>query len=119
MSSHTPADFSGKIVAAFDTKRTKDENFETGMVKFKLSMKECLRFLIENEFVKLDARDMSRFLLEHQEKLDKTQIGEVLGKEPDSCFDKKSKEADAEKGGAGFFVRVLSHYVAALDFTYT
>ena len=110
------ADFAGKIVAAFDTKRTKDEHFENGLVKFKLSLKQGLNYFIKNEFVKLDARDMARFLHEHKEKLDMTQIGEVLGKEPDSSF-VKEKDLDGEKGGEGFFVRILSHYVAALDFT--
>jgi|GWRWMinimDraft_12_1066020.scaffolds.fasta_scaffold31290_2 brefeldin A-inhibited guanine nucleotide-exchange protein len=52
----------------------------------------------------------------HQDRLDKTQIGEVLGKEPDASF-VKDKNIDPEAGGEVFFVRVLHHYVYGLDFT--
>jgi brefeldin A-inhibited guanine nucleotide-exchange protein len=47
--------------------------------------------------------------------LDLTQIGEVFGKEPDASF-VKDKGIDPEKGGEGFYIRVLHHYVNQLDF---
>ena len=59
---------------------------------------------------------MSLFFHEHKDKLDKTQIGEVLGKEPESSF-VKDEGADPEKGGEGFYVRNLHPYVDAMDFT--
>ena len=110
------SEVAGKIVDAFDKKRTAQQNFEIGRVKFKLSLKGGLNFFIENDFVELDARDMARFLYENSEELDKTQIGEVLGKEPDSTF-VKGEDIDPEKGGSGFFLRVLYHYVDRMEFT--
>mmetsp|Transcript_9258 Transcript_9258/g.19271 ORF Transcript_9258/g.19271 Transcript_9258/m.19271 type:complete len:2226 (+) Transcript_9258:141-6818(+) len=105
-----------KIVVAFDKKRTAQQNFEIGVVKFTLSPKSGLSFFIENGFVELDAQDMARFLYENSEKLDKTQIGEVLGREPDASFIKEDN-VDPERGGKGFFLRVLHHYVDKMEFT--
>lgn len=110
------SEFAGEIVNAFDKKRTAQQNFEIGKVKFTLSLKSGLNFFIDNGFVKLDAHDMARFLLENSETLDKTQIGEVLGKEPDAAF-VKDDGADPENGGKGFFLRILHHYVGRMDFT--
>ena len=107
--------FAEKIVDAFDKKRTAEQNFEIGMVKFTLSLKSGLLFFIDSGFVQLDARDMARFLYENAERLDKTQTGEVLGKETDASF-VKDPEATAEKGGKGFFLRVLHHYVDLINF---
>ncbi|KAL7467733.1 hypothetical protein ACHAXS_007976 [Conticribra weissflogii] len=105
-----------KIVVAFDKKRTAQQNFEIGIVKFTLSPKSGLSFFIENGFVELDAQDVARFLYENSEKLDKTQIGEVLGREPDASFVKED-DIDPERGGKGFFLRVLHHYVDKMEFT--
>lgn len=110
------SEFAGEIVNAFDKKRTAQQNFEIGKVKFTLSLKSGLNFFIDNGFVKLDAHDMARFLHENSETLDKTQIGEVLGKEPDAAF-VKADDADPESGGKGFFLRILHHYVDRMDFT--
>lgn len=107
--------FAEKIVDAFDKKRTAEQNFEIGMVKFTLSLKSGLLFFIDSGFVQLDARDMARFLYENAERLDKTQTGEVLGKEIDAAF-VKDPEATSEKGGKGFFLRVLHHYVDLINF---
>jgi len=115
-----PSDVAGKIVDAFDKKRTAQQNFEIGRVKFKLSLKGGLSFFIENGFCQLDAQDVARFLYENSEELDKTQIGEVLGKEVDAAFLKVKageEEVDSEKGGNGFFLRVLYHYVDIMEFT--
>ncbi|KAL9184358.1 hypothetical protein ACHAXT_002444 [Thalassiosira profunda] len=97
-------------------KRTAQQNFEIGRVKFTLSLKGGLNFFIDSGFVELDAKDMARFLYENSETLDKTQIGEVLGKEPDSSF-VKGDGVDAEKGGSGFFLQVLYHYVDMMEFS--
>jgi brefeldin A-inhibited guanine nucleotide-exchange protein len=104
-----------QIVEAFDRKRTVQENFETGVIKFILSGKQGLQYFIANEFVKQEARSIALFFHKHCDQLDKTQIGEILGREPDACFDKHV--SDAEMGGDGFYVRVLHHYVDAMDFT--
>jgi len=110
------SEFAGEIVNAFDKKRTAQQNFVIGKVKFTLSLKSGLNFFIDNGFVKLDAHDMARFLHENSETLDKTQIGEVLGKEPDAAF-VKDDGADPENGGKGYFLRILHHYVSRMDFT--
>ena len=115
-SSARSSNVADRIVDAFEQKRNQEQNFEIGSVKFTLSLKNGLNFFIDNEFVKRDASEIAVFFLENKDRLDKTQIGEVLGKEPDAVF-VKGDGIDAEKGGAGFFVRILHHYVGALDFT--
>ena len=106
----------GKIVDAFEMKRNQEQNFEMGAVKFTLSLKSGLNFFIDNGFVQCDAKDIAHFFLDRKDKLDKTQMGEVLGREPDAPF-VKGENIDPEKGGPGFFVRILNHYTSALDFT--
>lgn len=110
------SDAAHKIVDAFDRKRTAEQNFELGAVKFTLSLKGGLNFFMDNGFVERDARQVALFFLAHKDKLDKTQMGEALGREPDSAF-VKDKDVEADKGGPGFWVRILHHYVDALDFT--
>jgi brefeldin A-inhibited guanine nucleotide-exchange protein len=110
------SDMAGKIVGTFEKKQSTQQNFELGSVKFTLSLKSGIQYFVENGFVELDARSVACFFLENKEKLDKTQMGEGLGKEPDAKF-LKEEGLDPEKGGPGFWVRVLHHYVDALDFT--
>jgi len=112
----TSSDVAGKIVDAFEMKRNAEQNFEIGAVKFTLSLKAGLTFFIENGFVECDARQIALFFLSNKDRLDKTQMGEVLGKEPDSAF-VKGDGVETEKGGPGFYVRILHHYVDALDFS--
>ena len=106
----------GNIVEAFEAKRKEAQNFEMGAVKFTLSLKSGLKFFIDNGFTECDAKAVAHFFLEKKDTLDKTQMGEVLGREPDAAFI-KGGNIDPEKGGPGFFVRVLHHYAGALDFT--
>jgi brefeldin A-inhibited guanine nucleotide-exchange protein len=109
------SDVADKIVDVFDKKRTRDQNFAIGRVKFKLDFKDGLKFFIENGVVELDALDIARFLYSNKEELDKTQIGEVLGKEIDAAF-VNVKDLDPDMGGKGFYLRVLCHYVDIMDF---
>ena len=108
-------DVAAKVVGAFDRKRVAEQNFVIGLVKFNLSLKAGLLFFIENNFLNLDAKEVAIFFHTHKEKLDKTQIGEALGKEPEYSF-VKDKNVSVELGGEGFFFRVLHYYVDALDF---
>ena len=110
------SDVAGQIVDAYEMKRNVEQNFEIGAVKFTLSLKGGLNFFIDNGLVKLDAREMALFFLANRDKLDKTQMGEALGREPDSAF-VKDNNVDAEKGGPGFWVRILHHYIDALEFS--
>lgn len=105
-----------EIVDAFETKRAQQQNFETGVIKFNLSLKNGLKYFIDNGFVELDAKAVALFFIENKDKLEKTMIGEALGREPDASF-VKEKGADPEKGGPGFWFRILNHYADAFDFT--
>ncbi|KAG7370181.1 RalF-like Dot/Icm system translocated protein [Nitzschia inconspicua] len=107
----------GEIAGRASAKQHRDQNFELGAVKFTLDLKKGLNFFIENQFVQCDAKDIANFFFENKDKLDKTQMGEVLGREPDAAFIKTPPDLDAEKGGPGFFVRILHHYIHTMDFT--
>jgi len=108
-------DLADKIVDAYDKKRAAQQNFELGSIKFKLSGKQGLLFFIQNGLLRLDAKEIAAFFFTHKETLDKTQIGEIFGREPQASFI-KDKGVDPEKGGEGFYIRVLHHYVDGLDF---
>jgi brefeldin A-inhibited guanine nucleotide-exchange protein len=107
-----------KIVDAFEQKRTAEEKFETGSVKFTLDLKSGLNYFIEQGYIERNAKSIASFFLANKDKLDKTQMGEVLGREPDAAF-VKGEKLDAEQGGPGFYLRILHHYVDALDFAGT
>jgi brefeldin A-inhibited guanine nucleotide-exchange protein len=109
------AEVAVKIADAFEQKRNVEQNFEIGAVKFTLSLKDGLKFFTSNGFVELDAREIAIFFLTHKDKLDKTQMGEALGREPDSAY-AKGGNLEPDKGGPGFWFRILHHYVEALDF---
>ena len=109
------ADVAGRIVDAFEMKRNAEQNFEIGAVKFTLSLKSGLNFFVENGFVERDAQAIALFFLTNKDKLDKTQMGEALGREPDSAF-VKGRDIDPEKGGPGFWFRLLHHYTEAQNF---
>eukprot|EP00536_Pseudo-nitzschia_multiseries_P007846 jgi/Psemu1/240607/estExt_Genewise1.C_1890031 len=110
-------DLTGTILGFFEKKRCAEQNLELGVVKFTMDLKKGLKFFIENGFVTCDAQEIAQFFLAHKDRLDKTQIGEVLGREPDAAFIKGKPDLDPEKGGPGFFLRILHHYAMALDFT--
>jgi len=110
-------DVTDTILGAFEKKRNAEQNLEIGVVKFTMDLKKGLRFFIDNGFVTCDANEIARFFLLHKDRLDKTQMGEVLGREPDSAFIKGKPDLEADKGGPGFFCQILHHYTNALDFT--
>jgi len=103
-----------KAVGILDRKRTAQQNFESGCVAFTQSIRKGIQILVKHEFVSYDAKEIAQFLLDNQEKLDKTQIGDLLGREADFALLKDEK--DPEMGGPGFSVMVLHHYVNSLDF---
>lgn len=109
-------DVAEKIFNAFDRKQLVQQNLEMGVVKFGLSFKKGLLFFIERGFFNLDAKEIAVFFHDHKEKLDMTMIGEVLGKEPEASF-VKDKGVDSEKGGIGFYVRILHHFVDYMEFS--
>jgi len=116
LKSSAASDVAGKIVTAFESKRAAQQSFEMGVVKFTLSLKPGLRYFIDNGFCEMDAKSVALFFIENKDKLDKTQMGEALGREPEASF-VKGDNVDPEKGGVGFWFRILNHYVDAFDFT--
>jgi len=110
------SDVAERIVDVFDRKRNAEQNFEMGAVKFTLNFKTGLNFFFENNFLTLDAKEIAHFFLDNKDKLDKTQMGEVLGREPDASF-VKNADLEADKGGPGFFIRILHYYIEAQDFS--
>lgn len=105
------------IVDAFDRKQMAQQNFEIGAVKFTLSLKTGLKFFMDHGFCTLHAQAIAQFFLDNKDTLDKTQMGEALGREPDAPFAKHYADAPADTGGPGFWVRILHYYIDALDFT--
>ena len=110
-------DVAGTILGYFEKKRNAEQNLELGVVKFTMDLKKGIRFFIDNGFVTLDAKEIAQFFLDNKDRLDKTQMGEALGREPDSAFIKGQPDLDPDKGGPGFFCRILHHYATAMDFT--
>jgi len=110
-------DLAGTILGSYEKKKNAEQNLELGVVKFTMDLKKGLRFFIDNEFVTCDANEIAHFFLVNKDRLDKTQMGEALGREPDSAFIKGQPDLDPDKGGPGFFCRILHHYANALDFT--
>lgn len=109
------SDFAVQIVDAFDRKMNAAQNFEIGSVKFTLSLKNGLNYFIEHGFLSLDAREVALFFITNKDKLDKTQMGEALGREPRDAF-LKDVNIEADKGGPGFWFRILHYYAECLDF---
>eukprot|EP00535_Pseudo-nitzschia_heimii_P012093 CAMPEP_0197196342 /NCGR_PEP_ID=MMETSP1423-20130617/32306_1 /TAXON_ID=476441 /ORGANISM="Pseudo-nitzschia heimii, Strain UNC1101" /LENGTH=2211 /DNA_ID=CAMNT_0042650137 /DNA_START=205 /DNA_END=6840 /DNA_ORIENTATION=+ len=110
-------DVADTILGYFERKRDAEQNLELGVVKFTMDLKKGLRFFIDNGIVTCDANDIANFFLDNKDRLDKTQMGEVLGREPDSAFIKGQPDLDPDKGGPGFFCRILHHYATSMDFT--
>ncbi len=107
----------GTILGSYEKKKNAEQNLEIGVVKFTMDLKKGLRFFIDNGFVTCDAKEIAHFFLVYKDRLDKTQMGEVLGREPDSAFIKGQPDLDPDKGGPGFFFQILHHYAHAMDFT--
>lgn len=90
------------IVEAFDKKLKIQQEIETGILKFNLSPMKGLKYLASLGHLELTPKIVGDFLHLYQEKLDKTMIGEFLGRE---------KEYEN-----GFCYKVLDEYVESMDF---
>ena len=99
----------------FNAKRANQEEFASGVIKFKLNPKNGILHFSKCGALTITPKSVAGFLFENREKLDKTQIGEVLGKEESYALLKN--EESAEKGGAGFCVLALHEYVDQMDFS--
>lgn len=91
-------------VENFDRKLRMERSFETGILKFQLSPLKGLKFLAaEGLLSSFDAPTIAKFLLENADRLDKTSVGDFLG-----------REREYENG---LCIAVLDEYVKLLDFS--
>ena len=89
-------------VDTFDRKQRMQEEIETGILKFNLSSKKGLAFLAVKGLIEMTPKSVSVFFHQYHEKLDKTILGDYLG-----------REREYENG---FCLKVLHEYVDAMDF---
>ena len=94
---------STKIVEAFDKKQKFKEELETGILKFNLSPKKGLSYLVDLGHLVMTPESVAAFLHQYKDRLDKTVMGDFLGREREYMD--------------GFCLQVLHEYVEALDFT--
>eukprot|EP00752_Nemacystus_decipiens_P007866 g7027.t2 len=90
------------VVQEYDRKKKLAGDLGNGFVRFNLSPAKGVSYLVEKGMLVYEPRAVATFLLENCDKLDKTQIGEYLGKEI------HYKD--------GFCVQVLHEYVDMMDF---
>jgi brefeldin A-inhibited guanine nucleotide-exchange protein len=90
------------IVESFDRKQKIQEELAMGILKFNLKPSSGLAYLESHGHLTHTPAAVARFLQDYSDRLDKTVIGDYLGKE---------REYDH-----GFCVKVLHEYVDMLDF---
>jgi len=90
------------MVELFDKKQRLSEEIDTGILKFNLSPKKGLSYLFELGHVEKSPVGVAAFLRTYQDRLDKTTVGEYLGRE---------REYEG-----GFCLKVLHEYVEMMDF---
>ncbi|TMW59230.1 hypothetical protein Poli38472_007375 [Pythium oligandrum] len=99
-----PASTTMSAVEAFDRKKRRQEELATGILKFNAKPSAGIQYLVQRGHLgEGTPRDVARFLHEHSAKLDKTEVGDYLGKE--------------QQYQNGFCVKVLHEYVDMMDFT--
>jgi brefeldin A-inhibited guanine nucleotide-exchange protein len=91
------------VVGAFDRKQKLQEEIETGILRFSLSPMKGIKYLVAMGHLEFNPKAVAEFLHQHQDKLDKTAVGDLLGRE---------KEYEN-----GFCYQVLNEYVEAMDFS--
>ena len=101
--SGVPSMSSSDAVGKFDKKKRIQEEVETGILKFNLNPKKGLAYLVQLGHLEMEPKSVAGFLRQYQDRLDKTVVGEFLGREPEY--------------EQGFCIKVLSEYVDDMDFT--
>lgn len=91
------------VVQAFESKQRLQMERATGILKFNVKPNVGIQYLIQHNHIENTAKSVAAFLLENAAQLNKTNVGEYLGKEI------------AYQGG--FSVQVLHEYVDQMDFT--
>ncbi|CCI47299.1 unnamed protein product [Albugo candida] len=90
-------------IEAFDRKKKRQEEIATGILKFNVKPAAGIQFLVERGHLESDPKSVALFLLNYNSKLDKTEIGEFLGREP------------AYQNG--YCIKILHEFVDLLDFS--
>jgi brefeldin A-inhibited guanine nucleotide-exchange protein len=90
------------VVETFDKKLKIQEEIENGILKFNMHPMKGLKYLCSAGHLQMEAKSVAEFLHSFQDKLDKTMIGELLG-----------REREYENG---FAYAVLNEYVELMDF---
>lgn len=98
----SPPPSSSLAVEVFDRKKKIHEEIETGILKFNLSPKKGLAYLVSLGHVEHTPKGVANFLRQYQDRLDKTVVGDYLG-----------REREYENG---FCLEVLSEYVDEMNF---
>jgi brefeldin A-inhibited guanine nucleotide-exchange protein len=98
-------DVGNAAVESFEVKKKQQEELDDGVLKFNLNPKKGLQYLADTGHLTkpLDPKNIAHFLHVQQDKLDKTAIGELLGKEKDYMD--------------GLCIKILHEYIDSMDFT--
>jgi brefeldin A-inhibited guanine nucleotide-exchange protein len=91
------------IVDVFDKKQKLTEELDTGILKFNLSPKTGLAYLAKAGHIEMTPKSVANFFHQYQDRLDKTSVGDYLGREREYLD--------------GFCLKVLHEYVEVMDFT--
>ena len=89
-------------VGKFDRKKKIQEEIETGILKFNQSPKKGLAYLVSLGHLEMTPKNVALFFRQYQDRLDKTVVGEFLGREPEY--------------EQGFCIKVLHEYVDSMEF---
>ncbi|KAF0682844.1 Aste57867_25067 [Aphanomyces stellatus] len=90
-------------VEAFDKKKRLQEELAEGILKFNLKPTDGIKFLVARKHVENTPRDVARFIHEQNLRLDKTMVGDYLGKEV--------------QYQNGFCLKVLHEFVDMMDYS--
>lgn len=93
---------SHNMVDVFDKKQKLNEELETGILKFNLSQKAGLAYLAKTGHIEMTPKSVADFFHQYQDRLDKTAVGDYLGREREYMD--------------GFCLKVLNEYVEVMDF---
>ena len=91
-------------VEAFDRKKKLQEELAEGILKFNLKPTDGIKFLVARGHMENTPKDVAKFIHEHNARLDKTMVGDYLGKEV--------------QYQNGFCLKVLHEFVDVMDFGY-
>jgi brefeldin A-inhibited guanine nucleotide-exchange protein len=92
-----------KVMEAFDMKKKRQAEIETGILKFNLKPIKGITFLVAQGHMEMTPKSIAKFLWSYNDRLDKTQVGDYIGREREYMD--------------GICVNVLHEFVQYMDFT--